>query len=38
VIPSIDQFMAGFGAEAVGYAQLRLDAADADGPARAALR
>jgi hypothetical protein len=38
VIPSIDQFMAGFGAEAVGYAQLRWDATGADGPARAVLR
>jgi hypothetical protein len=37
VIPSIDQFMAGFGAEAVGYAQLRLDVADTDGPARAVV-
>jgi hypothetical protein len=38
VIPSIDQFMAGLGAEAVGYAQLRWEAADTDGPARTVLQ
>ncbi len=37
VIPSIDQFMAGFGAEAVGYAQLHWDSGP-DGAAGAAPR
>jgi hypothetical protein len=38
VIASIDQFMTGFGAEAVGYAQVRASAADDIDTAQAAFR
>jgi hypothetical protein len=38
VIASIDQFMAGFGAEAIGYAQVRADASGDAGAAGAAFR
>jgi hypothetical protein len=38
VIASIDQFMAGFGAEAIGYAQVRAGVSGDTGTAGAALR
>jgi hypothetical protein len=38
VIASIDQFMTGFGAEAVGYAQVRANAVGCASAAHAAFR